>query len=544
MSSNSDIENGEVSSSKMMNNSEIIEVDLGSAASSANSSGDEQEGEEEAEDENEENENSDPEIEFKTSPKKSSPSKRSTRSSGRRNDPSPKKKSSRTTSSRSEKQPLKKRKSGPGRGHDHDHNSRSSRSKSRKSTSPLPNSSSRKSSNSKSSSRRSKSSKKACQICEAKVDDLPRHLSLDHFKSNLIKLLPSQPPFKCPKCNVCETSQKDLICHYGGKHKLNDRYLEEEMSKIKDKSLNGVLSGSNGNSRRSGRNSTPPKRSGSVDSDVIVIDDSSEPVTPTPKSPETPQNGQKQEESSAESESDDNADVTKPPNGYSTPRASSLAGFVVQLKEFLGTKDGRFAKPASNSDNGTAVLCICGKILRGNSKYNWKFMVQKPLIKDGKVINRGHWYNCKEVQGAGIKIGPWKISKAEIRESRNLCNVKKAEENESNDESNKEETLPVKRRSRKRVIQDSVSSDLIHEHLSAVEKKKKVKEVDENGDKVKKDDSKGSNEEESDEEDYEETQREMRWIIHKKVKKLLASREVGRTFLQDGPCFLVSLIIK
>merc|ERR1739838_327454 len=90
----------------------------------------------------------------------------------------------------------------------------------------------------------------SCQLCSDMVEDLSRHLSLNHFKSKLVKLLPSQSPFKCPKCASVESSHDNLISHYGGQHKLNERYLDEELSSktvsstssstSKDKKTNGT----------------------------------------------------------------------------------------------------------------------------------------------------------------------------------------------------------------------------------------------------------------------------------------------------------------
>ena len=80
-----------------------------------------------------------------------------------------------------------------------------------------------------------------CQLCSEKVDDISLHLSLSHFKPRLTKLLPSRPPFKCPKCASVEDSHDGLIAHYGGQHKLNDRYLDEELKKL-------VTNGSKSNS--------------------------------------------------------------------------------------------------------------------------------------------------------------------------------------------------------------------------------------------------------------------------------------------------------
>ena len=88
---------------------------------------------------------------------------------------------------------------------------------------------------------RSRKSSINCPLCSEVTEDLTQHLSLSHFKSKFLKLLPSQPPYKCPKCALLfndkdysgGSAQDGLIIHYGGYHKLNDKFLEEELKKLK-----------------------------------------------------------------------------------------------------------------------------------------------------------------------------------------------------------------------------------------------------------------------------------------------------------------------
>ena len=177
------------------------ETDLGSAASSANSSGDDGEASEDEDDE-------DPEVSF--TKKKPSNSRRTTRqatrSSTRKNDQS-------TSSSKNRKEKLKK-----------------STSRGKNNSSPAPvekNSSNRrirrgsplaslKTSEAVTKPKRTRKSSmiESCQLCSDMVEDLSRHLSLNHFKSKLVKLLPSQSPFKCPKCASVESSHENLIRYH------------------------------------------------------------------------------------------------------------------------------------------------------------------------------------------------------------------------------------------------------------------------------------------------------------------------------------------
>ena len=59
--------------------------------------------------------------------------------------------------------------------------------------------------------RNQKKSSISCELCNEVIDDLSRHLSLAHFKSKLAKLLPSEKPFKCPKCSSYEDSHDNLL---------------------------------------------------------------------------------------------------------------------------------------------------------------------------------------------------------------------------------------------------------------------------------------------------------------------------------------------
>jgi hypothetical protein len=196
------------------------ETDLGSAASSANSSGDDGEASEDEDDE-------DPEVSF--TKKKPSNSRRTTRqatrSSTRKNDQS-------TSSSKNRKEKLKKstsrckNNSSPAPVIEKHSSNRAGKNNS--SLAPVEkNSSNRrirrgsplaslKTSEAVTKPKRTRKSSmiESCQLCSDMVEDLSRHLSLNHFKSKLVKLLPSQSPFKCPKCASVESSHENLIRYH------------------------------------------------------------------------------------------------------------------------------------------------------------------------------------------------------------------------------------------------------------------------------------------------------------------------------------------
>lgn len=149
-------------------NANMEETDLGSAASSNNTSGDE---------EGEEDEDEDPEIQFKQ--------RRTTRSATQKN---------------------KRIKTKTNQNNTNKANGRIRRGSPLNKRNPPRNGSNSNASN-------KKSSISTCQLCDEALssEELGRHLSLTHFKSKLAKLLPSEKPYKCPKCSSIEENHDNLI---------------------------------------------------------------------------------------------------------------------------------------------------------------------------------------------------------------------------------------------------------------------------------------------------------------------------------------------
>ena len=619
------------------------ETDLGSAASSANSSGDDGEASEDEDDDE------DPEVSF--TKKKPSNSRRTTRQATR----SKTRKNDQSSSSKHRKEKQKK-----------------STSRGRNNSSPAP--VEKKSSNrvdrrirrgspaslktlevTKPKRTRKSSMIESCQLCSDMVEDLSRHLSLNHFKSKLVKLLPSQSPFKCPKCASVESSHDNLISHYGGQHKLNDRYLDEELnsktvssttsSASKDKKTNGTRPRSRPssgtptrNTRRSSgtptlstRRSARNTRSSSVDSnsqiEVIVdcklcgkanllesqlkdhavdVHFKEEILAPLPRSPPfrcpkcpsrssnsnfdsfdqlsshflsvhdpvseafvsrltstpktspernhvpdppplktpkrspspqpkkkkdgrgRPRGGFNRNDSPSfrpiEAIEESGEDETRPPQAWHCPRPRSHEEYLAQIGKWLRLNDGRVAKAVDD----TTMKCVCDKNFRTNLKYNWRFLIQRPTLRDGKPNHKGHWFRCPEVAKGGTIIENWKFSKADIEASyfnSKGCDDKKDElkGRDSRDSS------PLKR-TRKRGLLTSESCNSLDSEGAMADSKKGLYNEDDSED-----------ESDLDEEDMaEETTKQQRLIIRKRVNDLLNTRVPGLTFLQDGPCFQVN----
>jgi len=75
----------------------------------------------------------------------------------------------------------------------------------------------------------------------------------------------------------------------------------------------------------------------------------------------------------------------------------TFADFEQALKENLRTHDGAYCKPKDEKN----IICVCEKTVRICNTYYWRYMVQKPRIQNGKIVSRGHWFNCEEVKRRG-----------------------------------------------------------------------------------------------------------------------------------------------
>ena len=194
-----------------------------------------------------------------------------------------------------------------------------------------------------------------------------------------------------------------------------------------------------------------------------------------------------------------------------------------QIGKWLRLNDGRVAKAVDD----TTMKCVCDKNFRTNLKYNWRFLIQRPTLRDGKPNHKGHWIRCPEVAKGGTIIENWKFSKAAIEASSfnsKGCDDKKDElkGRDSRDSS------PMKR-TRKRGLFTSESCNSLDSEGAMADSKKGLYNEDDSED-----------ESDLDEEDMaEETTKQQRLIIRKRVNDLLNTRVPGLTFLQDGPCFQV-----
>ena len=88
------------------------------------------------------------------------------------------------------------------------------------------------------------------------------------------------------------------------------------------------------------------------------------------------------------------------------------------------------------------MKCVCNKVIKCNGKYNWRYLIQKPTLRDGKLLPKGHWFICPEVSKGGSKVENWRFSKADIEASKNFCNVSEKETiSKDGKESNEKESI-------------------------------------------------------------------------------------------------------
>ena len=189
-------------------------------------------------------------------------------------------------------------------------------------------------------------------------------------------------------------------------------------------------------------------------------------------------------ESSDSKSSRKNSSISK--GRLDTPK--NLEEFAQALKDNLRTKDGKYCKPKDDKN----IECVCGKVVRICNAFYWRYMVQKPKVIGGKLVSRGHWYNCSYVKRKGSMF---KLI------------------------SDNSERSPGQKREEAQDRQDSkpkrIKSERVRERLNA----ENTKDSDD------------------DEEEEEEARQQ---IIQRNIQELLETRAVSEKFLQDGPCYFVS----
>ena len=192
----------------------------------------------------------------------------------------------------------------------------------------------------------------------------------------------------------------------------------------------------------------------------------------------------------------------------------NMEEFRKALKENLRTKDGAYCK----AKDEISIECVCGKIVRICNKFYWKYMVQKPKVLNGKVQYKGHWFVCDEVKKRGNMYDLTQEEKEEIEKEISRQLKQKAREKSDDSDHSIEDRKPSAKSSRER----GPDKDFFE-----------ANEYEDQIDQLIEAHAKRQEEEESEEEKREKE-------IKSKINELLKSREIGTTFLQDGPCYQVA----
>jgi lysine-specific demethylase 3 len=191
------------------------------------------------------------------------------------------------------------------------------------------------------------------------------------------------------------------------------------------------------------------------------------------------------------------------------------------VHENLRTQDGAHATAVDERN----IRCVCGKLVRLCNVFYWKYLVQKPMLKNGVVVQKGHWFTCPTVLEKGSVIAPHKITEAEIEASKaaaaavatasgtSSSSKRSVSSSRVNSDAESEpESSPVKRRSRRVIKRSEAAAE-----TAALAPSSASSSLDEPAAKKRREAAEFS--------------------MEKHIRELLASRVPGETFLQDGPCF-------
>ena len=135
----------------------------------------------------------------------------------------------------------------------------------------------------------------------------------------------------CPECSFKGSDVKSLATHYVASHDAWNVTLESDESDESDVEMSELKSSTNG-----------PKRK--------------------------VRSGRKKE--------------------FEKPR--NFAEFSRQVEQNLRTEEGNFAKAVDEK----SIKCVCGKVVKTCTKYYWRYLLQRPTVKNGQVIQKGHWFTC------------------------------------------------------------------------------------------------------------------------------------------------------
>ena len=340
---------------------------------------------------------------------------------------------------------------------------------------------------------------------------MKRHGIDKHFYKSLQLNLPKQKPFTCPEnqCNFEGDTLQSLTRHSGIKHKGIDPYMIQLMGEALNETTRTpvkieILKAEIAQEVKKKELWVIDKKSKTKNETWFVNKE----CTNSKGGDQNASDEGDESDNETETESQDsndskaNSKPTMPVLGalrnfkndnLQSPR--TFAEFEQALRENLRTKDGAYCRPKDEKN----IICVCEKTVRICNIYYWRYMVQKPRIQNGKIVSRGHWFNCEEVKKRGTDYVMDPKDVAELKEIIAIQNNPALKRQDSDD---REEVKPKRMRTREKL---------------------------------------GKSSEDNSEEDDEEAKEEARqMIIEKNISDLLESRVVGETFVQDGPCYFAA----
>ena len=232
-------------------------------------------------------------------------------------------------------------------------------------------------------------------------------------------------------------------------------------------------------------------------------------------------------------------EVPKKPSA-ATLKSQKMAEFRQAVLDNLRTKIGTHAVAQDESH----ILCVCGKSMKLCNPFHWKYLIQKAQLKNGKVIQKGHWFNCATVREQGSLIPIPTFTEEEIEASKE---TNRDSPEEISDSEQEPESGLKRRKTRTQVF--SCSDEPPAKRIRDLTRLNESGKNEDDGDNALDEEEEDVNEEESeedvDEKPDEEPQKESlsktsEFSMERHIRNLMATRVPNETFLQDGPCFQMS----
>ncbi len=335
--------------------------------------------------------------------------------------------------------------------------------------------------------------------------------------------------------DVDEQDSKESSCKTNSS---DNEELEEEVEEATSATAKGngrhhqpLSNGSNSRSRRLRSRTISREKEGdgeSGDADSELSEDEEEnDADKVPQTKEEKSENKKQESQRSPKKGVSSTSSRRRSKGCG-PSSEKMIEFRQAVSDNLRTLDDRVAKVIDEKN----IECVCGKNVRLSTKFYWRYFLQKPTVKNGTVVQKGHWFNCDTVKHAGSLIPPHEVTQRELDESKVAFKEQQAKGksrekkvvSNSDEESEEEEAAAAGRRLPKRRRRKVVNRDF------GEPDEKKVRELL----------AANATASSSSSSTTTTTTSSAAFNMEKHIRELQSTRVPGETFLQDGPCFQTS----